>query len=68
MPQLQPPGQKSSMQGNEAKRAPQPHENTGVHTGSTSSVAAIQTVTGAETGAKKEKTKIPQPDMCYGIL
>ena len=50
------------MQGNEAKRAPQPHENTGVHTGSTttSSVAAIQIVTGAEMGAKNEKTKFPQ--------
>ena len=60
-PRLQPPGQKSSIQGSETKRAPQLHENTGVHTGSTtaSSVAAIQTVTGAETGAENERTKFP---------
>ena len=50
------------MQGNEAERTPQPYKNTAVHTGTTttSSVAAIQKATGAEIGAKNEKTHFPQ--------
>ena len=69
-PRLQPPGQKGSMQGNEAKRTPQPYKNTAVHTGTTtttSSVAAIQKVTGAEMGAKNEKAKFPH-EICATVF